>query len=145
MKLQSCLDSTKGTKLYVPVIILSAKDNQKLSKLLSKRFERSVHCNKNKTKKKKKNTTNKYRYFSKSNFAGVNRLLVLIYSNHGNNSKRFKFWGCYLLEGIIKNYNVIINGKNFHDWTIDSDINYKEIKKLTTGQGEDYTIWHLLD
>ena len=33
---------TKDTKLYVPVITLSAKDNQKLSKLLGKGFERSV-------------------------------------------------------------------------------------------------------
>ena len=33
----------KDTKLYVPVITLSAKVNQKLSKLPSKRFERSVY------------------------------------------------------------------------------------------------------
>ena len=32
----------KDTKLYVPVVILSTRDNQKLSKLLSKGFERSV-------------------------------------------------------------------------------------------------------
>ena len=32
----------KDTKLYVPVVILSARDNQKLSKLLRKAFERSV-------------------------------------------------------------------------------------------------------
>ena len=30
----------KDTKLYVPVVSLSAKDNQKLSKLLSKGFEK---------------------------------------------------------------------------------------------------------
>ena len=29
----------KDTKLYVPVVTLSARDNQKLSKLLSKGFE----------------------------------------------------------------------------------------------------------
>ena len=40
----------KDTKLYVPVVTLSAKDNQKLSKLLSKRSERSVYCNEYKTK-----------------------------------------------------------------------------------------------
>ena len=51
----------------------------------------------------------------------------------------------YLPEDIIKNYNAIINGKNFHDWTIDSDIKYKETRKFTTGQGENYTTWHLLD
>ena len=33
----------KDTKLYVPVVTLSAKDNQKLSKLLSKVFERLVY------------------------------------------------------------------------------------------------------
>ena len=33
----------KDTKLYVPVVTLSAIDNQKLSKLFSKRFERSVY------------------------------------------------------------------------------------------------------
>ena len=33
----------KDTELYAPVITLSAKGNQKPSKLLSKRFERSVY------------------------------------------------------------------------------------------------------
>ena len=35
----------KDTKLYVLVVILSVKDNQKLSILLSKGFERSVYWN----------------------------------------------------------------------------------------------------
>ena len=44
------------------------------------------------------------------------------------------------LDRIIDNYNIIINGKNFYDHTIDSDTKqYKEIRKLTTRQGEDYT------
>ena len=32
-------------KLYVPVVTLSARDNKKLSKRLSKSFERSVYLN----------------------------------------------------------------------------------------------------
>ena len=40
----------KDTKLYVPVVTLSTRDNQKLSKLLSKGFERSVYCNEYKKK-----------------------------------------------------------------------------------------------
>ena len=47
----------KYTKLYVPVVILLAKDNQKLSKLLSKEFEISVYWNENKAK-----SENKYEY-----------------------------------------------------------------------------------
>ena len=35
----------KDTKLYVPVVTLSARDNQNLSKLLSNGFERSVYWN----------------------------------------------------------------------------------------------------
>ena len=52
----------------------------------------------------------------------------------------------HLPEGIIKNYNMIINGKNFYDQAIDSDIKrYEEIRKLITQQGEDYTTGCLLD
>ena len=40
----------KDTKLYVPFVTLSARDNQKLAKLLSKSFERSVYWNKYKQK-----------------------------------------------------------------------------------------------
>ena len=42
----------KDIKLYVPLVNLSARDNQKLSKLISKGFERSVYWNEYKTKKK---------------------------------------------------------------------------------------------
>ena len=39
-----------------------------------------------------------------------------------------------------------INGKNFYDQPSDSDIKrYQGIRKLKTGQGEDYTIGCLLD
>ena len=49
-------------------------------------------------------------------------------------------------KGIIKNDNVIINWKNFYDQPIDSNIkSYEEIRKLTTGQGEDCTTGYLLD
>ena len=80
----------KDTKLYVPVVTLSPKINQKLSKLLSKGFERSVYWNEYKTKSNNKNTANEFRCFLELNFVGVNRLYVLVYTNHGSNAKRFK-------------------------------------------------------
>ena len=58
----------KETKLYVTVVTLSAKGNQKLSKRLSKGSERSVYWNEFKTKSENKNTTNEYRCFLDSNF-----------------------------------------------------------------------------
>ena len=52
----------------------------------------------------------------------------------------------YFPEGIIKNYNAIINGKDFFDQAIDSDKKWnRQIRKQTTGQCEDYTTGHLLD
>ena len=44
---------------------------------------------------------------------GVNKLFVLIHLNRDNGAKRFKNRRYYLLEGIMKNCNVIINGKTF--------------------------------
>ena len=70
------LFSLSRTKLYVPVVTLLARDNQKLSKLLRKGFERPIYWNAYKTKSENKNTTNEYRFFLKFNFAGVNILFV---------------------------------------------------------------------
>ena len=70
----------------------------------------------------------------------------MVYSNRDDNSKRFKGRRYYLPKGIVKNYNLIINGKNFYDQPIDSDIKrYKEIRKLTIDQVEDYTSRSLFD
>ena len=91
----------KGTKLYVPIVTLSPKDNEKLLKLFSKRVERSVYWYEYKTKNENKNTTNKYRNFSESNFVGVNRLFVLAYSSQDNNAKRYKCQRYDLPKGII--------------------------------------------
>ena len=96
-------------------------------------FERSVYWNKYKTKSENKNTISEYRYFLESTFFGFNRLFVLIYLNRDNDVERFKAQRPYLPKGIINNYNVIFNGRNFYYQPIDSDIKrYKEIRKLTT-------------
>ena len=93
----------KDTKLHIHVVTLSTRDNQKLSKIISKGFEISVYWNKYKTKNETNTKTNEYRYFLKSNFFGVNRLFVLVYLNRGNDVKWFKNRRYYLPEGTIKN------------------------------------------
>ena len=47
----------KDTRLYILLVTLLERDNQKLSKLLSKGFERSVYWNEYRTISKNKNTT----------------------------------------------------------------------------------------
>ena len=102
----------KGTKLSIPVVNLSARDNQRLSKLLSKGFARSVYWNEYKTESDNKNMTNKIRGFLESKFVGVGRLSVLVYTNPGNSDNRSNAQKYYLTKVIIKSYNVIIYGKN---------------------------------
>ena len=67
-------------------------------------------------------------------------MFVLVYSNQDDDSKRFNTRRYYLPKGTIKNYNVIINGKNFYNKPIDSDIKqYEDIRKLTIEKGDDFT------
>ena len=98
----------KDTKLYISLVTLSARDNQKLSKRLSKGSERPVYWNEYKTKFDNKNATNKFIFLLESKFDGNNRLFVLVYSNEDAASKRY-----YLPKGIIDNCSVIISGKTF--------------------------------
>ena len=52
----------------------------------------------------------------------------------------------YLPRVNLKKYNVIIDGRNFYDNPIESDIEkYRELKKVMIGKGEDYTTRSLLD
>ena len=89
--------------------------------------------------------TNEFRYFLESNFVGVNRLFVLVYTIEGNNAIRFNARKYHLTKGITKKY-IIINGKNVYEEAVDSDIKrYKQLRKLTLGLGENYTTGCLLD
>ena len=57
-----------------------------------------------------------------------------------NNKKYF------LPRGEIKNYNVLIDGRNFYDQPINDIIKqYDEVRKVSTGYGDDYTTGCLLD
>ena len=102
-----------------------------------------MYWNEYKTKSEVKNTTNEYRYFFESNLVGINRLFVLVYLNQNDDVKRYNALRHYLPKDIIKNYNVIINGKNFYDQLIHSDI--KRYERDIMGQEEDYTTRCLLE
>ena len=53
----------------------------------------------------------------------------------------------YFLPRIeIKNYNIEIDGRNFYDQAINDTIKqHDEVRKVSTGQGDDYTTGCLLD
>ena len=112
--LSSAGDSAKceitDAKLHVPIVTLSTKDSENLTKQLNEGFKRSVYLNSYETKPA-----------TVIGDQGVKRLFVLAYTiavgendkaGIRNNKKYF------LLRGEIKNYNVLIDGRNFYDQTI---------------------------
>ena len=85
-----------------------------------------------------------------ASFQGVKRLFVLAYTiaaNAANNEPGIKDNKKYFLpRGKIENYTVLIEGRNFYDQPINYLIKqYDEDRKVSTGQGDDYTTWCLLD
>ena len=77
---------------------------------------------------------------------GVNRLFFIAFNNDGNSVERNSHRK-YFLPGVnITNYNVLIDGREFYDKPINDQIKkYDEIRKITTGKGDDYTAGCLLD
>ena len=53
----------------------------------------------------------------------------------------------YFLPSVkIENYNIEIDGRNFYDQSINDSIKqYDKIRKMSPGQGDDYTAGCLLD
>ena len=79
-------------------------------------------------------------------FQGVNRLFVLAYNRANVQPTRNGQQKYYLPKNDLNKYNVIIDGRNFYDNPIESDIEkYRELKKVMIGKGGDYTTGSLLD
>ena len=72
-----------NTKLYVPIVTLSSKDNVKLVKLLEEGFKRPVYWNEYQTKIETRNLDNNNltRFPLDASFQGVRRLFVLAFNN----------------------------------------------------------------
>ena len=87
-----------------------------------------------------------------SSYQGVKRLFVLDYENTANdndlnNQVSINYFKKYILPRVkIENYDIEIDGRNFYDQSINDSIKqYDEIKKISAGQGNDYTTGCVLD
>ena len=136
------------TKMYVPVVTLSKEDNKDFIEQQNKGFQRSIYWNEYKTKEINENAdANVFKYINLDpSFQGVNRLFVTAYNSVNGQPNRNGQRKYYLPRIDLNKYNVIIDGRNFYDNPIESDIEkYRELKKVMIGKGEDYTTGALLD
>ena len=131
------------TKRYVPVVTLSKQDNAKLLQQLKSGFKRTINWNKYESNIKTFARNRYLNHLINPNFQGANKLFVLSFENENDRTSHSAY---YLQKVKIKDYNVIIDGKNFFDQPINSNIKiYENIRKIATGQGDDYIIGCLLD
>ena len=137
------------TKLHVPIVTLSTKESANLAKQLSEGFKRSFYWNSYETKPAKVIEKGKKNYeLLNASFQGVIKLFVFAYfiAENGNDETGIKNKRYFLPRGEIKNYNVLIDGRNFYDQPINDKIKqYDEIKKVSTGYSDDYTTGCSLD
>ena len=133
------------TKLYVPVVTLSTKDNAKLLQQLQLEsgFKRTINWNKYESSPKT-NAQNRYlNHLINPSFQGVSRLFVLTFEKEDQKKSHSPY---YPPKVEIKDYNVMIDGKNFFDQPINSMTKtYENIREIATGQGDDYKTGCLLD
>ena len=131
------------TKLYVPVVTLPTQDNAKLLQQLKSGFKRIINWNKYESNIKTFAQNRYLNHLINSSFQGVNNLFVLSFENENDRASHSTY---YLPKVEIKDYNVMIDGKIFFDQPINSNIKtYENIRKFTTGQGDDYATGCLLD
>ena len=136
------------TKMYVPVVTLSKEDNKDFIEQQNKGFQRSIYWNEYKTKEINENAdANVFKYINLDpSFQGVNRLFVMAYNRANGQPTKNGRQKYYLPRIDLEKYNVIIDGRNFYDNPIESDVEkYRELKKVMIGKGEDYTTGSLLD
>ena len=136
-------------KLYVLIVMLSIEDNAKLTKLLSERFKRVVYWDKYKViSNKTYNAKNYIRELLDASYQGVKRLFVLAFDNTaGDNRVAVNSHRRYFPPKVkIENCKIEIDERNFYDQSINDLIKqYDEVRKISAGQGDDYTTDSLLD
>ena len=105
-------------------------------------FKRTINWNKYESSVKTFAQNRYLNYLINQSLQGVNRLFILSFENEDQRKSRSTY---YLSKVEIKEYNVMIDGRNFFDQPIDNMTKaYKNIRKIATGQGDDYTTVCLL-
>ena len=127
-----------GAKLYVPVVTLLAEDNVKLVKQLNKGFKRPAYWNKYKV------IDNKVADIAAANAKKTYKRIDRFKLSRSQKIVCSCLWFFSRVE--IENYNIEIDGRNFYDQQINDSIKqYDKVRKVSTGQGDDYATGCLLD
>ena len=129
------------TKLYVPVVTLSTKDDNNFLEQLKSGFKRTIKWNKYRSEMTNQTKTNYLNYLIDPTFTKVNRLFVLSFENEEDRTSFSKY---YVPKVEIKDFNVLIDGKSFFDVPVKNKEEAYE-KIMSISKNNDYTTGNLLD
>ena len=113
---------------YVTVATLSTKDNTKLLPQLKNGFRRTITWNKYLTKPELLLRNANLNHSIEPSFQGINILFILAFENDDQRTSNKRY---YIPNVEAKDYNVMIDGKNFLDQPVRNDkVTYGNIRKL---------------
>ena len=139
----------KDTKLYVPVVTLSAKNDNRLLEQLKTGFKRTIKWNKYRSEMSNQTRNNNLNYLIDPTFTKVNRLFALSFKNDENDddeneSVRTSFKKYYVPKVEVKDFNVLIDGKPFFEIAVkNKEEAYEQIIEMS--KNNNYTTGNVLD
>ena len=117
-------------------------NNAKILQQQKSSFKKTINWNKYQSKVTIQAPNSYLGYLIDVSFQEVNRLLVLSFENTTDRTVHTKY---YLPNVEMKDY-VMIDEQNFFDQPVKNNLRtYDNIRKIATGQGDDYTTSCLLD
>ena len=120
-------------KLYVPVVTLSAENDNKLLEQLKLGFKRTIKWNKYMSQISNQPQSNNLNHLIDPTFKNVSRLFILSFENEDNRTSFYKY---YVPKVEIKDYNVLIDGKAFFELSVKSlEETYEKITQITDHSG----------
>ena len=103
------------TKLYVRAVTLSKENDIKLLEQLKSGFKRTIKWNKYRSQMTIQPQNNNLNYLIDPTFTNVNKLFVSLFTRDNSVDKRDCFSHYYKPNVEIKDFSVLIDGKDFFD------------------------------
>ena len=115
------------TKLYVPVVTLSAENYNKLLEQLKTGFKRTIKWNKYRSEMFNQTKNDNLNYLIYPTFTNVNRLFVLTFENEYDRTSFSK----YYLPIVERDFNLLIDGKPFFEIPVKNKEAYEVIIEMS--------------
>ena len=117
--------------LQIQIVTLSTQDKAKLLSQLKSVFKWAISWNKYLSKPELLKRNPNLNHLFDSNFQGVNRIFILAFENDAKRTSNKRY---YLSNVEIKDYNIMIYGKNIFDQPVKiNKVTYENMRKIAIG------------